>query len=248
MPRSDGAAGAAPARTGGVARPGAPAAPTNRAAPTTAAGAAKALLAAAAQAALEAARGTRRAARPAQAAGAADRLLAGDRDRRLDRRQPALLRDLGPAPVLQARGRSQGRPARQPVHPAERPEHPRHGHRRAAAEHQGTGRRAQPQVLRTAGKGRSAARALLGRRIPRRLADGDPGGRRHLQQTLDPARLLRRNPRRAAARKSTPPSPSAAPRCRSRRSKSSSTSRSTTSRSSTSPASKTWSTRSAASK
>ena len=39
-------------------------------------------------------------------------------------------------------------------------------------------------------------------------------------------------------RKSTPPTPSAAPRCRSRRSSSSSGSRSTTSRSSTSPASK----------
>ena len=112
----------------------------------------------AAEAALEAARGTRPAPWPPQAAGAADRLLAGDRDRRLDRHQPALLRDLGPAPVLQALRRSQGRPARQPVHPAERAEHPRHGHRRPPGQHQGTDRGQQPQVLRTAGKGRVPAR------------------------------------------------------------------------------------------
>ena len=37
--------------------------------------------------------------------------------------------------------------------------------------------------------------AVLGRRIPRRHADADPGRRRLLPQTLDPARQLRRNPR-----------------------------------------------------
>ena len=152
----------------------------------------------AAEAALEASRGTRPAPRAPQAAGAADRLLAGDRDRRLDRDQPALLRGLGPAAVLQALRRSQGRPARQPVHPAERAEHPRHGHRRPSGQHQGTGRGQQPQVLRAAGKGRVPALTLLAGRIPRRHPDGDPGGRRHLQQTLDPPRLLRRNPRQAA--------------------------------------------------
>ena len=49
---------------------------------------------AAAQDPLEAARRTRQEAGSAQAPGPADRLLAGDRDRRLDLRQPALLRDL----------------------------------------------------------------------------------------------------------------------------------------------------------
>ena len=54
------------------------------------------------------------------------------------------------------------------------------------------------------------------RRIPRRHADADPRRRRHLPQTLDPARQLRRNPRPGADRRSTPPTPSAAPRCRSK--------------------------------
>ena len=53
-------------------------------------------------------------------------------------------------------------------------------------------------VLRTAVEGREAAQALLRRRIPRRHADADPGRRRHLPQTLDPARLLRRDPRQRA--------------------------------------------------
>ena len=54
------------------------------------------------------------------------------------------------------------------------------------------------------------------RRIPRRHADADPRRRRRLPQTLDPARQLRRDPRPERRRRSTAPSPSAAPRCRSK--------------------------------
>ena len=51
------------------------------------------------------------------------------------------------------------------------------------------------EVLRTAVARRRPPRRLRSRRIPRRHADADPRRRRHLPQTLDPARQLRRNPR-----------------------------------------------------
>ena len=81
-------------------------------------------------------------------------------------------------------------------------------------------RRRLREVLRTAvATARRRTTPCYAGRIPRRHADADPGRRRHLPQTLDPPRQLRRDPRPGADRRSTPPSPSAAPRCRSRRSK-----------------------------
>ena len=81
-----------------------------------------------------------------------------DRRRRLDPDQLPRLRRLRPAPVVQALRRSQGRPPRQPPAAAQRADDPRPRHRRPAARHQGTGRRPLAEVLRTAGKGRGAAR------------------------------------------------------------------------------------------
>ena len=118
--------------------------------------------------ALEAARGTRREARATQAAGAADRLLAGHGDHRLDRDQLPLLRDLRPAAVVQALRRSEGRPARQPVHPAERSEHPRHGDRRAPRR---TPRNRAPRTTPSATNSRKRARR---RTPPARTANTAP--------------------------------------------------------------------------
>ena len=147
---------------------------------------------------------------------------------------------LRPAAVVQALRRSEGRPARQPLPAAQR--------RRRSSSSAPTpappdtkepGAPHSQKCFEQQSHGDAPHDGCRSRRIPRRHADADPGRRRHLPQTLDPARHLRRNPRPERRRKSTPPTPSAAPRCRSRRSKSSSGSRSTTSRSSTSPASKT---------
>ena len=82
-----------------------------------------------------------------------------------------------------------------PLPAAQRADDPRARHRRPPARHQGAGRGALAEVLRTAGARRRPARRLLAGRVPRRHADADPRRRRRLPQTLDPARQLRRNPR-----------------------------------------------------
>ena len=125
----------------------------------------------------------------------ADPQMGRHRRGRLDRAQLPRLRGLRPAAGLQALRGSEGSAARQPPAAAQRPDDPRARHRRAAAGHQGARRPPLEEVLRTAVARRRPPRRLRSGRIPRRHPDADPRRRRHLPQTLDPARQLRRNPR-----------------------------------------------------
>ncbi len=122
------------------------------------------------------------------------------RDRRfgMDLAQLPRLRRLRPAAVVQALRRSEGGPARQSAAATECPDDPRPRYRCPAARQQRSGGGALGGVLRAAVPWRLSPRPLLPGRIPGRHADADPGRRRRLPQTLDPARQLRRDPRLGA--------------------------------------------------